>query len=300
MRLKQFLFALLRFSLVPLLIREAVQRRRATIILYHDPTPEVFARQVRALKRRYNVISLRQLVDAVQKRDGSALPPKPLVITFDDGHVGNHALKPVIESLEVPVTIFLCAAIIGTHRRFWFLHAPSDRDYRRLPDEERLRTLADHGFVQSEEVPRREALSWNEIQNLSKLVDFQAHTLTHAILPYCSDEKARKEICDSRRVLEQAFGTPIYAISYPNGDYSDREVELAREAGYVAGITVDLGFNAVTEDLFRLKRICMDDSGGVTGVVVRASGLWDALKRLRRRPSYGWKESPANRIGVSE
>lgn len=300
MRLKQLVLGLLRLSLVPLLIRESVQRRKATIVLYHDPEPDAFAHQVQALTRRYNVISLRELVDAVRKRDGSSLPPKALAITFDDGYVGNHALKPALERFGLPVTMFVCAAIVGTRRRFWFAHAPSDLDYWRLPDEDRVRILADHGFDEAEEASEREALSWKEIENLRKLVDFQAHTLTHPILPHCSYEKAQTEIIESRRILEETVGTPIYAMSYPNGDYSDREIALAREAGYVAAITVDLGFNPVTTNPYRLKRICMNDNGGSTDAVVRASGLWDVLKRLRRRSISGWTASPPNKTGARE
>lgn len=274
-------FRLLRLTLLPLLLREVVQRRNVTILFYHDPSPETLRTHLDFLKRRYTLISLRRAIDAYHSQALDALPRKPLVVTLDDGHAGNFHLRPLLEERNVPVTIFLCSGIIGSKRRFWFKHAPEDvESMKRIPDADRLAQLRAAGFDEESETLARDALSKHEIQELSPFVDFQSHTVSHPVLPLCSDEKARREIFESRDTLERQLGTKVYALSYPNGDYSAREISLARHAGYECALTADAGFNTERTDLFRLKRICIDDNDDIDQLAVKACGLWAYVKPL--------------------
>jgi peptidoglycan/xylan/chitin deacetylase (PgdA/CDA1 family) len=276
---RTLVFRTLRLSGLPWLLREALQRRRVTVILYHDPDPELFERHLHALRRRYSIIRLRDFANALRAGETSRLPLKPLVITLDDGHRGNHELMPVLERTSTPVTIFLCSDIVGSARRYWFLHAPDRQELKRLPDEERLARLEARGYAH--EGAQREALSDEEIRAMTgPLVDFQSHTRSHPILPRCPDGKARSEVIDSRRELAERYGLDIYAFSYPNGDYGERELALAREAGYACAITVDPGYNGPATDPYRLKRIALDDSDGVDELLVKVSGLWGVLRTI--------------------
>lgn len=110
-------------------------------------------------------------------------------------------------------------------------------------------------------------------------IDFQAHTRFHPVLPMCSSEEAYDEICVCKEELETRFSLDIYALAYPHGDYSDRDVELARQAGYRCALTVEGGLNGKATDLFRLKRIYMPDDALPMEAVVKASGLWTVLMR---------------------
>ena len=89
--------------------------------------------------------------------------------------------------------------------------------------------------------------------------------------------------------------TPRYPASpvpsYPHGDYSDRDIELCRQAGYDCGITVDFGFNTVTTDRFRLKRLSVNDTDDLNELIVKASGLWQFVKTLLREDGeFGWTD----------
>lgn len=110
-------------------------------------------------------------------------------------------------------------------------------------------------------------------------VNFQSHTLFHPILPKCNNDEARVEICNSKEILEREYMLEINAISYPNGDYSERDILLAKEAGYKCGITVDFGFNSIKTDVFRLKRLSVNDTSNLDELIVKASGVWSFLKR---------------------
>ena len=269
-------------SLIPLLVRETLQRRRVTLVLYHDPDPLTFERHLLVLRRLYTIIELRELAVALRDRTTGRLPRKALVVTLDDGHRGNLGLLPVLDRHGVPVTIFLCASIVGSDRHYWFKHAANATALKTMADGERLAHLRRSGFVESGE---RESLSDEEIRAMAgPRVDFQSHSLTHPILPRCDDEKARAEIAESKRDLSTRYGLDVYAFSYPNGDYSGRELRLVRESGYTCGVTVDLGFNSASTDPYRLKRICIDDNDGVDELVVKACGVWGAIRR-----AFGWR-----------
>jgi peptidoglycan/xylan/chitin deacetylase (PgdA/CDA1 family) len=286
---RRLVFRLLRLTLLPLLIREAIQRRRVTIIFYHDPSPESLENHLAILERTYKLISLRQFVDAHRLRRISTLPPKALVVTLDDGHAGNFRLKLLLQRMGIPVTIFLCSGIVGTGRRFWFEHAAEEvESLKHVPDGERLDRLRELGFDEAREFSKPEALSRDEVEALAPVVDFQCHSASHPVLLYCSDEKAEREIVGSKQELEREYGLDIYAFSYPNGDYSDREILLAKRAGFRCALTADVGFNTAETDPFRLRRIGIDDDDGIDELLVKTCGLWGWIKGIVRGKPFGY------------
>jgi peptidoglycan/xylan/chitin deacetylase (PgdA/CDA1 family) len=136
------------------------------------------------------------------------------------------------------------------------------------------------------------ALSNKQIVELKSFVDFESHTISHPSLPYCDHQKAWTEISDSKRQLELSYGLSVFALSYPNGDYSSREIRLAKKAGYACGLSVDFGFNSARTDLYRVRRIGIDDEDNSNQLVLKACGLWGFVKRLVVKPTYGYTETP--------
>ena len=84
--------------------------------------------------------------------------------------------------------------------------------------------------------------------------------------------------------LERRYKINIYALAYPNGDYSERDLRLAQQAGYRCALTQDPGFNDRTTDLFRLRRIPVQDESSISELLVKASGLWGLISSLWRKP----------------
>ena len=103
-------------SALPFLIRECLQRRQVTIIVYHRLDPETADRHFSALRRRYNIIGL---ADYMEYRTDvrKSFPPKPLIITFDDGHKSNYELKPILKKYGICPTSFLCSGLVDTNRQ---------------------------------------------------------------------------------------------------------------------------------------------------------------------------------------
>jgi peptidoglycan/xylan/chitin deacetylase (PgdA/CDA1 family) len=256
-RLKGFIARAAHAARLDVLVTRTLARRGAAILLYHDPTPDVLAEHLAYLCRRHSPIPLDVLVQALESDDWSEVPPTAVVITIDDGLRGNAALADVFRAYGVTPTIYLCSALVGTSRRFWFqLPGLDPEPLKLLPDDERLAALAaSHGFAPHAEVgpDAREALSRAEIDAMSDAVSFGSHTRTHPILPRCDAATAEREIAESKHELERLLGRPCEHFAFPNGDYGERELELVRAAGYRSARTTDVGWNTRGADPFRLR-----------------------------------------------
>lgn len=299
---RRFIFGLVRWSGIAFLLRETVQRTRTAILLYHDIGPEALDLHLSVLGKRYRFISLRDYVAALRSGRAASLPPKSMVITLDDGLRGNYALLEVFRKHHVKPTIFICSGIVGTNRRFWWTAVESHDEIERLkrvPDEARLEALASLGYDENASFPERCALSSAEITEMRDAVDFQPHAVLHPVLNQCSDRRSRREILDSKKMLEREFGLDIYAFAFPNGDYSEREVDYVRNAGYQCAVTVEIGLNDIHTDPFRLKRVCMPEAASESEVIVKPMALrhggarpvsWSAIglgRGLQRGPGEG-------------
>jgi glycosyltransferase involved in cell wall biosynthesis/peptidoglycan/xylan/chitin deacetylase (PgdA/CDA1 family) len=104
---------------------------KAVILMYHRVPPktisqngfctDLFEAQIRYLKKFYNIISLKDLVE--YSESNQFFPENSVVITFDDGYVDNYLYAyPILKKHNVPATIFLIADFIENKRM-----SPMDR-----------------------------------------------------------------------------------------------------------------------------------------------------------------------------
>jgi len=280
--LREIMALLLRATMIPLIIREMFQKRKVTIILYHKIPAPLFREHLAYLTKHYSIVSLDEFILAKNTADMKTLPPKSLVITFDDGAKETYMLRDVIREYTVPVTMFLCSELVDTKRHFWWNHDEKiGVDLKKVEDSQRLRLLWEVGYDDQREYGTTQALSNVEVAELIHLgCSFQSHSLTHPILPMCSDSKAENEITKSKTDLERKFGIRVDYLSYPNGDYCLRDIDICKKAGYIAGITTDLGFNDIRTDIFRLKRIGIYDNASGNQLAVRVTGVWGYVRRI--------------------
>lgn len=268
---------------IPWILRELTHRNKVTILLFHAPTQQLARKQLLILKKKYNIIPLSQYIDALENNTTKILPPKSLVITYDDGVKENLLLKEILEEHNIAITIFLCSSIVGSNRHYWWTALPegtSSTDLENMSNDSRLAILENNKFLPTKDYDNRQALSKNEIDLLSPFVDFQSHTCFHPNLPQCTDDQSYTEIKHSKTELESKLAHKIYAIAFPNGAYSDREIKFVQDAGYRCSLTTQIGFNSLTEDKFRLKRIDILDTANANEVIVKASGAWHLLKTV--------------------
>src|SRR5574337_193625 len=100
-----------------------------TIIMYHyvrdlrcSRYPEIkglskddFEEQIQYIKKHYNVISGPELMDAIV--ESAPLPPRPLILTFDDGYIDHFTeVFPVLDRENLPGCFFPPAKYILEHK----------------------------------------------------------------------------------------------------------------------------------------------------------------------------------------
>lgn len=92
-------------------------------------------------------------------------------------------------------------------------------------------------------------LNVNELRQLGEQgMSIGSHTLNHPMLSLQPSDMAWKEISESRSVLQNAVGKPVWALAYPFGDAASvtpREMQMAEQAGFqCAFMNIDGGFGA--------------------------------------------------------
>lgn len=89
-------------------------------------------------------------------------------------------------------------------------------------------------------------LTWAQLREMSEGgASIQSHTVSHAALDVRkgrSEEEYRKwlrhELEDSRRMISERVGAPVYALAFPYGRFNKAAQDAAREAGYKLQFTV--------------------------------------------------------------
>ena len=209
------------------------------ILLYHklgDPPPrarvpgqyvsaKLFRKHLAYLAEQgYGSVSLAHLAEPER-----TLPPKPIVITFDDGyHCLYRDAFPVLREHGFTATVFVVVEGIGGVN-FWETAA---------------------GDV---EEPMLSAEQIREMQAAG--IEFGSHTLTRPHLTALSPEEAAREIADSKGRLEELLGRDCPAFAYPYGDWSPEVRALVAEAGYRVACTTRRAAARAEDDRLALPRI---------------------------------------------
>ncbi len=185
-------------------------------------TPAEFDKEMGQVKDAgFSVIPMQDFL--AWRRGDKDIPPKACVITIDDGYVsGYDTAWPILKKYGFPFTMFVYINYINSGGK---------------------------------------SISWDQLAEMRDAgVDIESHTYSHGDLRNPTDKYAvdkhtyeliqndvktlgvdgwmRKEIVDSKKVLEQQLGIKVNAIAYPFGKYDQKVRDLVKEAGYEAGFTV--------------------------------------------------------------
>jgi peptidoglycan/xylan/chitin deacetylase (PgdA/CDA1 family) len=82
-----------------------------------------------------------------------------------------------------------------------------------------------------------------------------SHAMTHRFMSTLGAAEERDELVGSRRLLEDALGSPVVHFAPPGGRWSGRTRDALKEAGYVAVSTSRYGFNAANTPRFAYCRL---------------------------------------------
>jgi peptidoglycan/xylan/chitin deacetylase (PgdA/CDA1 family) len=241
-----------------------------------------FERQVRWLAERYEMVSLRQLAQRVAC--GGRLR-KVAAITFDDGYAGvyEHAV-PLLRALGIPATVFVVADAPEKLDGFWWDHPGVVASLTPTRRERWLTCLRGDGRAILSEVDPQSAIAiraahrpaeWSAITAAAAAgIDVGAHSASHRALPMLSDAEIDHEVTNSRDVIYRASGLWSEFFAYPYGLWDWRSRAAVRRAGYLGGLSLDLGLNGAACDTSCLRRVNVPAGISPSAFEAWAAGLW--------------------------
>jgi len=291
--IKEFIGFMFRFSGIQFLLREFIFRNKVTIILYHNPDPLTFRKHIDYLTKHYNLIPLDRVVAGIYNKDWSGIPLKSLVLTIDDGFKDNYNLLEIFKEYNVYPTIYLCSHIVNTNRSFWFKTGFNDiQRLKKYDNNKRLKVLRGKmRYEPRKEYASRQALNLEELREMLPYVDFQSHSKFHPVLTTCEDKECLNEIKESKEALEKLLNKQFEHFAYPNGDYSYREIEFLKKCGYKSARTLDIGWNDVNSNPFKLKAMGIEDDVCINILCGQIIGLFGYIKYLQHG-SFKGKHPP--------
>lgn len=120
-----------------------------------------------------------------------------------------------------------------------------------------LRELFVRTFGDERSFAERLYLSETDIRRMADAdMPIGSHTRTHRRLDVVDAVAARAELTESKQTLERIIGRPVYALSYPYGNFTDATVSLARAAGYeIAFGTGEEGINSGEITRYAIRRV---------------------------------------------
>lgn len=231
------------------------------VLMYHSVHPdahpdnrlsvsvESFERQMRFLRtHNYNVVTVAEIARMLD--NGERIPPKTVAVTFDDGYKDNFEYAfPVLRKYHIPATLFVIIDELGR--------------------------------------PQGDRLSWEDVLRMkeSGLVAIGSHCLgPEPLVNITSEVELRRQIFESRRLLEKKLGIEIEVFSYPEGRFNEFIRGLVREAGYSAAVATSPGRDYPDTDVFALKRVRISATSDNLFVFwFESSGYYTFMKEHRHK-----------------
>jgi peptidoglycan/xylan/chitin deacetylase (PgdA/CDA1 family) len=209
------------------------------ILMYHEIAPPSesasrlavapcdFTRQLGWLYAQgFQTVTAGQLAGSLAGHPGR-LPPRPVVLTFDDGFADFHSrAMPLLARYGFTATVFVTTG--------W---------------------VADAGPQAAGGRPGQ-MLSWAQVaEAVAAGMEVGAHSWRHPQLDQLPASGLREELYAGKAQLEDRLGVPVPGLAYPYGYSSARVRQVAREAGHGYACAVGNILPGPAPDLLALPRL---------------------------------------------
>jgi len=213
-------------------------RRGPIVLMYHSVQPgkQVPESQWVVSRQRFDA-QMALLADGgwncctvAELVSGKPVPPRTVVITFDDGYFDNLEPFTMLARMNMSATLFMVSDAVGGHADW---EGGNGQRGPALLNKSQL------------------------LEMLAMGMEVGCHTRSHPRLTELDDEKLRQEVGDARKQLQDLLDDPISSFAYPFGDHDLRVVDAVRAAGYTAACVTRSGSGMVDDDPLRFRRIAV-------------------------------------------
>jgi peptidoglycan/xylan/chitin deacetylase (PgdA/CDA1 family) len=239
---------------------KGAHRPRKIILYYHaigvgpNAIPrQLFRRQVQWLADHVEPLSIDDLLSGVGKR------PIQVSISFDDGYacVASEA-APVLREFGFSATVYVNTGWIG--------------------EEQRRPSAPELGHYSGEQF-----MTWKDVEFLTRCNwTIGSHGVEHLDLTTADDSTTRRELNDSKLMIEDRSGLQCRHFAYTWGRYSRRVQRAVAAAGYQTAASAIHGPVRPTSDPYALPRIDISNLYSLEDFQSIVRGEWDFLGAVQR------------------
>jgi peptidoglycan/xylan/chitin deacetylase (PgdA/CDA1 family) len=249
---------------------QKIARPRVAILRYHsikdDPprhadsigegiihSTSLFKQQMEALARNFDPVTLDDVVQFLQQ--GRGLPPRPVVVTFDDGYADNAEIAaPIMDRLGIKAAFYVTVGPLESGTAPWFCRlrhafattpaatwadseegnskpltdvgkrraaflAACERCASRIGDDQEETTRRIEQELSSSPLNGKERMmmTWDQARALGRTGHIiGSHTISHPNVAQLDERDSEREIKESRARLEGELKVPVLHFSYPH------------------------------------------------------------------------------------
>ena len=191
-------------SRTPVIMWHDIIARRGRGSVWFDCTTEEFQKGIDTIvERGYTPVSVGDL--QAHLTSGKPLPPKAIVLTFDDNYQGFYDRAwPLLKAKGFPAVVYVHTGFVG-HKEG--AHPKMD---------------------------------WDTLKKLAEdpLITIGSHTVTHPDLPTLDSAQQIDEVTRSKEDLEGHLGRKIETFAYPEGKNDALTQGYTKDAGYNLAFTI--------------------------------------------------------------
>lgn len=255
---------------------------------------EGFSRQMRWIGRHMHPMRFDQVLACVDA--GERLPPRAVLVTFDDGYEDNHRVAyPVLRDAGVPAMFFVATGHIDSGLPFaydWLVHmvCTTDEGVLDVPELGRSWTLptgiagrravagqllgrikALDALAQSALIERLERewgmpraahphcrpMTWAQLREMQAGgMELGSHGVGHHMLAKLPRERMVAELVGSCEALQREVGVDVQVLSYPVGGLDAFDAQV-QEAARAAGYRMACSYVAGSSPLGAAARFAL-------------------------------------------
>jgi peptidoglycan/xylan/chitin deacetylase (PgdA/CDA1 family) len=218
--------------------------------------PEQFSRQMEWLaEKNYQVVSLAIALEAF--RTGQSLPPKTIVLSFDDGCRDNLTYAaPIVRRYAFTPIVFLCPDLFGQPEGTY------------------------HDFI----TPSPLLTQDEALELIQAGWEVGGHTRRHPrLVGHSTAEELDDEVGGCRVAIRNLLTYDAKFFAYPFGQFNAVVRQCVARHGYEAACTTLSGFNTARTDRFELRRIVIRAGDDLREFQRKVQGAYDWLGYFKRR-----------------